>query len=105
MTTQQFQGFFPSDRQVAFEASWAQRHDVPAESMAQYRHQTVEGYRMPDIAKNFRTWCDACAWIESPVVHLPPMNPKAGRLITTLAKSMHNEYVKAIEASGARVAP
>lgn len=111
MSNQEFEGFFPSDRQLAFEANWAERHDMNAEFMAQYRHATREGYSLPDLATNFRTFCAALEWAAkideaNPVViHLPPMNPKAGRLITTLAKSMHTAYVKAIEASGARVAP
>jgi len=173
MSSQEFQGFFPSSRQIAFEQNWAERHDVPAETMAQYRHSSREGYSLPDMATNFRTFCAALEWqsafepaeekkqavppapifkfrqwyvgafVESVmeigrttrqeaeqrlnsmidlgegdvpqlfelwrsaqysvVVYLPPMNPKAGRLVTTLAKSMHNAYVKSIEAAGAKV--
>lgn len=109
MTSQEFHQIFPSSRQVAFEQNWAERHDVPAETMAQYRHASREGYSLPDMATNFRTFCAALEWSEkiaadNPVViHIPPMNPQAGRLVTTLAKSMHNAYVKAIEAAGAKV--
>lgn len=110
MNEQEFHPIFPSDRQLAFEQSWADRHDCLPESMAQYRHATVEGYRLPDMAANFRSFCAALEWAEEissknpVVVHLPKMNPQAGRLLTTLAKSMHEQYVKAIEASGAKVA-
>lgn len=109
MSNQEFKGFFPTTRQVAFEANWAERHSVPPESLVQYRHRDQEGYNLPDMAKNFRSFCAALEWAaklnqENPViVHLPPMNPQAGRLVTTLAKSMHNAYVKAIEAAGAKV--
>lgn len=100
---------WPSDRQIAFEKNWAERHDVPAETMAQYRHAMREGYSLPDMATNFRTFCAALEWFEQidaenpVVVYLPPMNPQAGNLVTTLAKSMHNAYIKAIEAAGAKV--
>lgn len=109
MNNQDFQGFFPSTRQIAFEQNWAERHDIPAESLAQYRHATAEGYRLPDLATNFRTFCAALDWFEeissknTVVIYLPPLNPQAGRLVTTLAKSMHKAYVEAIEAAGAKV--
>jgi hypothetical protein len=109
MSETQFNQIFPSDRQFGFEADWADRHGVPAESMAQYRHDSREGYRVPDMATNFRTWCAACEWMEAQskpvVVHLPPLNPQAGRLLTSLATAMQLQYVKAIEAAGAQVAP
>ncbi|MEG0064723.1 MAG: hypothetical protein RR740_08990 [Pseudomonas sp.] len=109
MNNHEFHPIFPSDRQIAFEQNWSERHDVPAESLAQYRHATAEGYRLPDLATNFRTFCAALEWsakideANPVVVYLPPMNPQAGRLVTTLAKSMHNAYVTAIEAAGAKV--
>lgn len=110
ITVVQPSAFFTSERQLGFEINWADRHGVPAESLAQYRHESREGYRLPDMATNFRTWCAACAWLEAQsapvVVKLPPMHQGAGiggRLVSTLAKSMHAEYVKAIEAAGAKV--
>ncbi len=109
MDSQDFHPIFPTDRQLAFEQSWAERHGVPVESMAQYRHKTREGYCLPDMASNFRSFCAALEWFEEissktpVVVHLPKMNPQAGRLLTTLAKSMHTQYVQAIEAAGAQV--
>lgn len=45
------------ERMENFESSWADRHDIPEESLPQYRHATQEGYRLPDMAKNYRTWC------------------------------------------------
>lgn len=100
MSDKDFHPILPTDRQFAFEKSWAERHGIPAESLAQYRHKTEEGYNLPDISKNFRTWCCAQADV---VISLPPMNPAAGRLVNTLAKSMHAQYVKAIEAAGVQV--
>ena len=108
MTAQEFHPIFPSDRQLAFEQNWADRHDIPVETLAQYRHAAQEGYRLPGLGTNFRTFCAALEWLEAQskpvVVHLPPMNPQAGRLLTTLAKSIHTQYVAAIEAAGAQVA-
>lgn len=105
MTEQEFHPVFPSDRQHAFEKNWADRHDIPVETLAQYRHAGKEGYRLPGLATNFRTFCAALEWLEQIpiVVHLPKMNPQAGRLLTTLAKSIHAQYVTAIEAAGAKV--
>ena len=100
MTIQEILPIAPTDRQLAFEQDWAERHNIPVETLAQYRHRDQEGYKLPDIAKNFRTWCNAQSKV---VVMLPAMNPAAGRLVTTLAKSMHAQYVKAIEAAGIQV--
>jgi len=47
-----------STRQDNFEILWSLRHDVPAESLKQYRFETKEGYRLPDMASHFRTYCD-----------------------------------------------
>lgn len=48
-----------SDRQDKFEILWALRHDVPAESLKQYRFETKEGYRLPEMAAHYRTFCAA----------------------------------------------
>lgn len=47
------------DRMESFEINWAERHDIPAETLVQYRHKDQSGYRLPDLAKNYRTWCAA----------------------------------------------
>ncbi len=44
-------------RQQAFEAIYAKQHDVPAESLAQYRFESKEGYSLPGIASHYRTYC------------------------------------------------
>lgn len=44
-------------RQEAFEAHWADVHDVPAESMEKYRWADEDGYRLPDMAKAYRNFC------------------------------------------------
>lgn len=55
-------------RQQAFEAIYAKQHDVPAESLVQYRFESKEGYSLPMIASHYRTYCDA---LDSIVVELP----------------------------------
>ena len=46
------------NRQQAFEAIYAKQHDVPAESLVQYRHKSKEGYNLPGIASHYRTYCE-----------------------------------------------
>ena len=55
-------------RQQAFEAIYAKQHDVPAESLVQYRHKSKEGYNLPGISSHYRTYCDT---LDSIVVELP----------------------------------
>ena len=55
-------------RQQAFEAIYAKQHDVPAESLVQYRHKSKDGYNLPGIASHYRTYCDT---LDSIVVELP----------------------------------
>ena len=55
-------------RQQDFEAIYAKQHDVPAESLVQYRHKSKEGYSLPGIASHYRTYCEA---LDSIVVELP----------------------------------
>lgn len=56
-------------RQQAFEAIHAKQHDVPAESLVQYRHKSKDGYNLPGIASHYRFYCLA---MDSIVVELPP---------------------------------
>lgn len=44
-------------RQQAFEAIYAKQHDVPAESLVQYRFESKDGYSLPGIASHYRTYC------------------------------------------------
>lgn len=51
-------------RQEMFEKHWADMHDLPAETMQQYRWLHQDGYRLPGIAAAYRNFCagwDACA--------------------------------------------
>ena len=57
------------NRQQAFEAIYAKQHDVPAESLVQYRFESKEGYSLPGIASHYRFYCLA---MDSIVVELPP---------------------------------
>lgn len=45
------------NRQESFEAYWADAHDIPVESMAQYRWTEKDGYRLPGIAAGYRNYC------------------------------------------------
>lgn len=45
-------------RMEKFEALWSARHDLPAESLAQYRFESREGYRLPELAAHYRTFVD-----------------------------------------------
>ena len=55
-------------RQQAFEAIYAKQHDVPAESLVQYRFESKDGYNLPGIASHYRTYCDT---LDSIVVEMP----------------------------------
>lgn len=56
------------NRQQAFEAIYAKQHDVPAESLVQYRFESKDGYSLPMIASHYRTYCEA---LDSIVVTMP----------------------------------
>lgn len=58
-------------RQQAFEAIYAKQHDVPAESLVQYRFESKEGYSLPGIASHYRTYCQT---LDSIVVFLPEIS-------------------------------
>lgn len=45
------------NRQESFEKHWAETHDVPVESMAQYRWKDQDGYRLPGMATAYRNFC------------------------------------------------
>ena len=44
-------------RQQDFEAIYAKQHDVPAESLVQYRFESKEGYSLPGISSHYRFYC------------------------------------------------
>lgn len=44
-------------RQEAFEAYYADMHDIPVETMQQYRWLHQDGYRLPGIAAAYRNFC------------------------------------------------
>lgn len=44
-------------RQEYFEKFYAEQHDVPAETMAQYRFKDKDGYRLPGMAAAYRNYC------------------------------------------------
>lgn len=83
----------------AFERSWEARHDLPAGTLKQYRFKDESGYRLPDLAKNYRTWLEA---IDSVVVELPDHFDKyeSGDFMYWA-----EDVEKAIEDAGIKVAP
>jgi hypothetical protein len=44
-------------RQDSFEQHWADVHDLPVETLAQYRWKDKDGYRLPGIAAGYRNFC------------------------------------------------
>lgn len=62
------------DRRDAFEQSWALRHRVSVEEIREHRFQTEDGYDLPLLATNYRTWCAA---IDSIEVVLPAPRPES----------------------------
>lgn len=44
-------------RQQSFEKYYAEQHDLPAETMVQYRWAEQDGYRLPGIAAAYRNYC------------------------------------------------
>lgn len=44
-------------RQQSFEKYYAEQHDVPAETMVQYRWAEQDGYRLPGISAAYRNYC------------------------------------------------
>jgi hypothetical protein len=75
----------------SFEKSWEARHDLPAGTLKQYRFKDESGYRLPDLAKNYRTWIEA---IDSVVVEL-----------SDYIHCDRELCIEAIEAAGIKVAP
>lgn len=61
------------ERQTKFEIIWADNHSVPVETMAQYRFEDRDSYRMPDMASHYRTFCAAVEVFESelPMIMIP----------------------------------
>lgn len=45
------------NRQDSFERHWADMHDIPVETLAQYRWKDQDGYRLPGIAAGYRNFC------------------------------------------------
>lgn len=56
-------------RQEIFEKHYAEMHDLPAETMQQYRWLHQDGYRLPGIAAAYRNFC--AGWDACEVVILP----------------------------------
>lgn len=91
------------DRRDAFEQSWATRHRVSVEEIREHRFQTEDGYDLPLLATNYRTWCAAIDSIE--VVLPEPYGPD--RLVNKRERTARLcaicEFAEALEAAGIKV--
>lgn len=94
------------DRRDAFEKSWAARHRVSIDEIREHRFETEDGYDLPLLGTNYRTWCAA---IESVVVELPEERIARGygeQVADALGFNDGLSYSRtAIEAAGIKVAP
>lgn len=99
-------------RRDSFEAYWSAQHDVPVESLAQYRCDDDRQYRLPKMAGRFRVWCAA---LDSVVVELPePMKAPDRAWNESTRRAENGKFVgfnralrmakRAIKAAGVRVA-
>jgi len=80
------------DRRDAFEQSWALRHRVSVEEIREHRFQTEDGYDLPLLATNYRTWCAA---IDSQVIALPISdNAHNTRIINSVGRFITNQGFK-----------
>jgi hypothetical protein len=87
-------------RQERFEAIWAREHAVTVESLQQYRWVTQDGYRLPDMAAHYRTFCHALDSVEIVLTNALHLNI-AGELIEAYEIS---DLGKAFKAAGLKVA-
>lgn len=89
-------------RMEKFEALWSVRHDLPAESLAQYRFESREGYRLPELAAHYRTFVSALDSIE---IRLPVLNPEMFSCNVVFGhEKARAEAEKAIKSAGLKVA-
>lgn len=95
----------------AFEANYAEAHDLPLDTFSQYR--MGDTYRLPGIASHWRTWQMA---MESVVVEMPELREDSdaidaagfGLIIPQFDQGYDegiNECRQAIEAAGLKIAP
>lgn len=89
------------NRMEKFEQIWSVRHEISAESLAQYRFESKEGYRLPGMAAHYRTYCDTLdsVVIELPAEWAPVCEADDG------ANEMRSHCIDAIESAGLRIAP
>lgn len=80
------------DRRDAFEQSWATRHRVSVEAIREHRFQTEDGYDLPLLGTNYRTWCAA---IDSMYIALPISdNAHNTRIINSVGRFITNQGFK-----------
>lgn len=90
-------------RKERFEQIWSDFHAVPAESLVQYRWINQDGYRLPDMAAHYRTFCAA---LDSVEIKLPELNPEMFSCNVIFGhEKARSEAFKAIEAAGLKVKP
>lgn len=92
-------------RMKGFEKLWADRHGIAPEDLVQYRFESRDGYRLPDMAAHYRTFCDT---LDSIVVESPEDFTSDGRPSARILIAHHREivgrWVKSIEAASLKVA-
>lgn len=80
------------NRREGFERWWADRNDVPVDTMEQYRCDDERQYRLPEMARKYRVWCAA---LDSVIVQVPDL--------INCGEDMGCAFVAAIEAAGVKV--
>lgn len=79
-------------RQESFEIFYAEQHDLPASTMAQYRFTSQDGYRLPGIAAAYRNYC--AGWDAHAVQSLAEIDDMR---LQAMADAAHAEYLETEE--------
>lgn len=51
-------------RQPSFEKLYAKMHDIDPEDLVQYRFDSKDGYRLPQMASHYRLYCETLDSVE-----------------------------------------
>lgn len=51
-------------RQPGFEKLYAKMHDIDPEDLVQYRFDSKDGYRLPQMASHYRLYCETLDSVE-----------------------------------------
>lgn len=93
--------------QERFERFYEESRGLPVGTCAAHRHATKDGYRLPDMASHYRTFCAALQ--ELPEIELPEPAPNADPQVGEPWDCGYNvaleECRAIIEAAGLKVKP